>query len=136
MRNLELYKRGLSLLTAAAISLTLSACSKKDEYIETIPSESLYETEPTEPTTLEEYEDDICTHLSLCMGGVYETFKECDGYDIYLKTNYGAGIYSISKEDVMYLDGVTTDYNIMHINHNLYQSDNSAIQKVKTKESN
>ena len=134
MKNLELYKRGLSLITATAISLTLASCSRKENITE--KKEIITETESTENTFVEEIENEVCTHLSLNIGGVYETFKECDGYDIYLRTNYGSGVYTIGKDDEIYFDGITTDYSIMHINHQQYQSENKALQKVKTKESN
>lgn len=134
MKNIKIYQRTLSLLTATAISLTLASCSRKENISE--QQETFLETNPIETTFPEEKIDEDCTHLSLNIGGVYETFKECDGYDIYLRTNYGAGLYTISKNDRTYLNGIATDYNIMHINHNLYESENKAIQKVKIKESN
>lgn len=133
MKNLELYKRGLSLITATAISLTLASCSRKENVTE--KQETIIETDSIE-TFLEEVENNNCIHLSLNIGGVYETFKECDGYDIYLRTNYGAGNYQISKADRVYLNGTVTDYNLMYVNHQIYQSENKALQKVKTKESN
>ena len=118
MTNITIYKKTLSLLTATAILFTLTGC-KKENIDDNISTEA--------PQT------NNCTHLSIGVGGEYETYKECEGYDICLKTNYGAGIYSISIDDEKIIDGIATDYNIMQINHNFYQSDNKILQKSKTK---
>lgn len=119
MKNIKIYQRALSLLTATAISITLTSCSEHEK------------SEETTPVKLNR--NSTCTHLTLHIGESYETFKECDDYDIEFKTNYGSAIYKIIKNDQIYFNGVTSDYNLMHINHESYQNENNALQKVKTK---
>ena len=100
MKNIKIYKKTLSLLTATAISLTLSSCSRK---------KTITEQEKT-------------------------TFKECEGYDLHIKSiNHSDCHYTISKNDEIYLTGATTEFNYFTVNHNLYESENKAIQKSKTK---
>ena len=136
MKNLKLFKECCSLLTATTISLNLVGCSffKTDskEEIATIPTTTEFHQDQTEPPK------DICTHFTILIGEKYETYKECDGYKIYLLNKNGACGYTIyvNDETYLYMEGFTSEYTVANINHNVVESDNQAIQKVKTKESN
>ena len=123
MKNIKIYKKTLSLLTATAISLTLSSCSRK----KTI-------TEQEKTTFKEQIETSNCLHLSIQIGNEYETFKECEGYDLHIKSiNHSDCHYTISKNDEIYLTGATKEINYFTVNHNQNESENKAIQKTKTK---
>lgn len=136
MKNLKLFKRGCSILTATTISLTLVGCGRRqDESKEELPHETIIIEETQENT---EPPRDMCTHFTILIGEEYETYKECDGYNIYLINKNGACGYTIYVNDgiYMYMDGLTSEYTVAHINHNVVESNNPAIQKVKTKEAN
>ena len=90
MKNLQLFKRGISLLTTGVVLVSLVGCRKNSN------------------TSVEaEENEDLCHHFSVRVGDEYETYKECDGYDldIIVGGQTGTCYFEISRDDKLLLDG-------------------------------
>lgn len=116
--NNNSYKRGVALLSAIILTLTMSGCGNAKENDEEVITSSNSTIQTTEPTVY-----DMCEHLSLEFGDDTVTYKECDGYKIRYNfgRNSGRLYYEIfDSNDVLVLSGSTFDFNIFDINHNIY----------------
>ena len=118
MKNLQLFKRGISLLTTSVVLVSLVGCRKNSN----------------KSVELEENKD-LCHHFSVRVGDEYETYKECDGYDLDITVGGQTGTcyFEISRDDNLLLEGTTMEYTQFTINHNNYYDENVAFQKVKGK---
>ena len=99
MKNLKVFKSGISLLTAAAISLSCVGCGSDTEVHE------------------EKEVQKNCKHLIINFSNDFEIFKECEGYVIRKSTSNGTGYFNVYKDDVEVLYGSTLDYLYLEINH-------------------
>ena len=123
MKNLKIYKRALAVLTASTMVL-LTGCmgnsSKKSEEVK--KEEQKIETE-----------SEVCKHLTIYFEDQPITFKECEGY--YIDDSFGSGTlcYDIYKDDELILDGITNQYNIYDVYHDLADEiiEEESVQKVK-----
>ena len=131
MKNLKVYKRGVSLFTAAVVAMSLSGCRKENRCEESDKREVLEET--IEETVEETIFTDFCEHLSICYGDDYFTYKECDGYVMSLKYNgiEGTCTYSIYNDNVLVISGASSEFSYFAVDHANYESEVEAVQKSK-----
>ena len=104
MSNFKVYKKAIAVLTAGTLVL-FSGCTAKTNNSEA----------NTKPDTKG------CIHLTVYFEDKPITFKECDGYEIYIETNYQNSrlYYEIEKDSKLILDGVTLNYNAVAIDHDV-----------------
>lgn len=118
MKNLKIFKRGISLFTAGVLTMSLvSACGKENKEEDN------------------DNEKDLCHHFIVRVGDEYEVYKECEGYelDITVGGQTGTCYFEISRNDKLLLEGTTMEYTQFDIDHNNYVDENVAFQKVKGK---
>lgn len=97
--------RGLAVLLTSTV--LLSGCSKTEE--------NKLEIKTSEITTEE------CEHLIVDFGNQTVIFKECEGYEIYCRsqTNSGLAEYTIKdNDDNILISGYTTEFNDYMTSHN------------------
>lgn len=112
MKNNKFYRRTISLLTATTITL-FSGCTGK--------------------TNLNENDNHKCEHLTVYFEDKPVTFKECEGYDIYVCNHFGMVNYQVSLDDKKVVeDGWTNQFNYYEVNHQYDEIiDASSFQKSK-----
>lgn len=114
MRKNKFYKKAFSLLAATTITL-FSGC--------------------TGASNNENRNDDNqkCEHLTVYFEDEAVTFKECEGYDIYVANHSGMLNYSVSLDGKKIIeDGWTNQFNYYEINHKCDEViETSSVQKVK-----
>lgn len=95
--------RGLAVLLTSTV--LLSGCSKTEE--------NKLEIKTPEITTEE------CEHLIVDFGNQTVIFKECEGYEIYCRSNSGLAEYTIKdNDDNLLISGYTTEFNDYTTSHN------------------
>ena len=121
MKNLKVYKRVLSLLTASSLVL-LCGCSFKSN--------------TNNAETLNQIKTETCTHLTVYFEDEPITFKECEGYKINSEVVLEGGYlkYNILKDDTAIISsGRTTRFNRYVVDHEISDKifNNESIQKLK-----
>lgn len=114
MKNLNIYKSILAVLSASSILLVTGCTSAK-------------------PKNNKENESKSCVHLTLIFEDEPITFKECEGYDIHKTRDFHHIDYVIFKNNEPLLKGTTKIENLYYVNHNIEDEhiENKPIQKIK-----
>lgn len=109
MKKIKFYKSALSLLTTTSI-LLMSGCTGGK-----LPEK--------------------CIHVTVYFENEAVTFKECDGYDISYEYGKKSGklIYTVSIQGDVLISGVTPQYNVYDVYHDIAdeQLNIQPIQKIK-----
>lgn len=120
MKNLKLFKRGVSLFTVGALTMSLVSACGKDNKGDDNDNDN---------------DKDFCHHFVVRVGDEYEVYKECEGYDLDITVggNTGTCYFEISRNDKLLLEGTTMEYTQFNVDHDSYVDENIAFQKVKGK---
>ena len=107
MKNLNIYKRTLALVTSASM-LLLSGCSGG--------------TNNTKDISKQGRQDEYCLHFTVYFEDKPVTFKACDGYDVNYEGDLKGGLmkYGVSKDgnSIIRNNSYTSNFNAYYVNHN------------------
>ena len=129
MKKLNIYKSALAVLSLSSIAL-FSGCSLNSaDAQESTPDQTNSQTNVNTSQT-------SCGHLTVYFDNQPITFKECEGYDLYVHTYQTSGqlYYDVFKDDKkIIVDGITSLANYYEVYHEVADEiiDNESVQKVK-----